>query len=123
MKFILKFLTAGMLFFLCTTNAQAQSEKVISDGPTEIAIPVSGVCKMCKSRIENAALIKGVKFAEWDKLAQTLKVVYKPQKVSALEIHAAVATAGHDTDKIKAPNEVYSELPGCCAYRDGVEVH
>ena len=112
-----------MLFLCYSTSTLAQSENVTSKEPIELSIPVEGVCGMCKSRIENAALIKGVKYAEWDKLEQSLKVVYKPLKVSALEIHAAIANAGHDTDKIKAPSETYSKLPGCCAYRDGIEVH
>jgi len=118
MKSIFKYLAASMLFVLFSINVEAQSEK-----PVEATIAVQGVCNMCKSRIESAALIKGVKFAEWDKKAQTLKVVYKPTKVEEIAIHEAVAKVGHDTDKVKAPNEGYQELPGCCAYRDGIEVH
>ena len=86
-------------------------------------IQVTGVCKMCKKRIENAALIKGVKMAEWDKVGQSLKVVYKPKNVSEIEIHQAVANAGHDTDKVEASVKSYSKLPKCCRYRDGVKVH
>ena len=78
---------------------------------------------MCKERIEEAALIKGVRLATWDKEAQTLKVMYKAGKVELDSIKMHVAKAGHDTDSIKAPDSAYAKLPGCCAYRDGVEVH
>jgi hypothetical protein len=30
-----------------------------------------------------------------------------------------VADAGHDTDQVKATDEVYANLHGCCKYRDG----
>jgi len=78
---------------------------------------------MCKERIENAALIKGVKFAEWDKETKLIKVVFKPDKTDALKIHKSIAAAGHDTEKEKAEDEAYKKLPACCAYRDGVKTH
>ncbi len=118
MKILLKFLPAAMLLFLFSSSIQAQSDK-----PVEATIKVSGVCGMCKARIESAALIKGVKFAEWNKVDQSLKVVYKPSKVNEEMIHEALAAVGHDTDLSKAPDAVYNELPGCCAYRDGIKVH
>jgi len=101
-------------------NSQAQ-EKTKKVETTEFK--VWGVCGMCKDRIENAALIKGVKLAEWNKQTQMLKIVYTPSKVTLDDIHKAVAEAGHDTEKEKASDEVYKKLPKCCAYRDGVESH
>lgn len=84
---------------------------------------VTGVCGMCKERIENAALIKGVKSAEWDKQTQILTVIYKTSATDENTIHQAVASHGHDTELVKASDEVYKKLPACCAYRDGVKVH
>ena len=78
---------------------------------------------MCETRIEKAALIKGVKMVEWDKDTQMVKVMYATKKVSEEDIHKAIAGAGHDTEKAEASDEVYATLPGCCAYRDGVKVH
>ncbi len=86
-------------------------------------VSVSGVCDMCKKRIEKAALIKGVKLASWEKKTQTLKVIYRPKKVSLDNILQAVADTGHDSAVMKAKSEAYDLLPGCCKYRDGVEVH
>ena len=101
---------------------EAQAQKKAKETKT-IEFEVSGVCGMCKSRIENGALIKGVKLVEYDSEKSLLKVVYRANKVSEDEIHKAVAGVGHDTDKVKASDEAYGKLPGCCAYRDGIEKH
>lgn len=96
------------------------------DKPKKLAttsFEVSGVCGMCEQRIEGAALIKGVKFADWDRTTQQLKVVYKTKKVDLATIQQAIAEVGHDAGDIKAADTTYQELPGCCLYRDGLEVH
>jgi len=79
---------------------------------------VSGLCNMCKERIEEAALIKGVKFAEWNKKTDVLKVIYNFKRTSLKTIHKSVADAGHDTDMLKSSDETYKNLPTCCKYRD-----
>jgi periplasmic mercuric ion binding protein len=104
--------------FAFNSQAQEKSKKIET---TEFK--VWGVCGQCKDRIENAALIKGVKFAEWNKQTQMLKVIYVPEKVSLEKIHKAVAEAGHDTELVKADDEVYKKLPKCCLYRDGIKAH
>jgi len=119
MKSLIHSFAVLALLLVAGFTANAQSTKKVET----LEFTVSGVCDMCKERIEQAALIKGVKLAEWDKHAQTLKVIYKTKKTDADAIRQAVADAGHDTDKIKASDEAYNQLPGCCAYRDGVEVH
>ena len=106
------------LFLSVNLFGQKKSTKVKTE-----SFEVDGVCGMCKDRIENAALIKGVKLAAWDKDKQMLKVVYKPGKVSIEDIHKAVAEAGHETRKVKANMEAYNKLPDCCKYKDGVVKH
>lgn len=114
LNIIITVVMAGLMSF----TAKAQDKKVETS-----EFKVTGVCGMCKKRIEDAALIKGVKMAEWDAETQAMKVVYQPKKVSLEEIEKAVAGVGHDTEHQTAPDEAYKKLPGCCAYRDGVEVH
>ena len=101
-----------------TVTAQKKSK-----GTATEEFRVEGVCKMCKVRIENAALIKGVKSAEWELESSIITVVYKESKISLDEIHQAIAKAGHRTDKLKADPEAYAKLPGCCLYDDGVKKH
>lgn len=119
MKFLYKFSIVVLFLFMNMALGQAQNAKIQTD-----TLTVNGVCEMCKKRIEKAAFIKGVKMAEWDKYAQKLTVIYKTKKTSADLICRSVADAGHDTDKIKATDEAYGQLPDCCAYRDeALEVH
>lgn len=86
-------------------------------------IKVSGVCGMCKKRIEEAVYVAGVKSATWDSKTQLLTISYKTKKISEAKIHELVAGVGHDTDKVKAKDEVYKDLPDCCLYRDGASMH
>ena len=81
-------------------------------------IHVDGNCNICKSRIEDAALIKGVKKATWNKHKDQLVVIYDASKTSISEIEKAVAMVGHDTPNFKADDKVYNNLPNCCRYRD-----
>lgn len=90
---------------------------------SEAQFSVPGVCEQCKARIENAAYIKGVKFCEWNKESQTLKVVYNSDKVSLESIQKSIASTGHNAGNIEADSLAYKKLPSCCAYRDGVQVH
>jgi Cu(I)/Ag(I) efflux system membrane fusion protein len=84
----------------------------------EIEFRVAGNCEMCKDRIEEAAKsIKGVQTAYWDGDSKILKISYNRTGVKVIDIHKAIAIVGHDTDKAKAPNNVYSKLPECCLYR------
>lgn len=84
----------------------------------EVTFKVAGNCNECKSRIENAADIKGVKMAEWNAKTQTLKVIYRTDKVSEDEIKKAILHAGHDVEEEKATESSYARLPDCCRYRD-----
>ena len=90
----------------------AQSKNV------EAKIKVYGNCAMCKMRIETALDSKGIKTASWDKTTKELNVVYNSSKITEQEIHQIIASVGHDTDKVKAKDEVYADLPFCCLYRD-----
>jgi hypothetical protein len=85
---------------------------------SQASIKVYGNCGMCKKRIETALDSKGIKAATWDTKTKELQVVYNASKITELEIHELVASVGHDTDKVKAKDEVYADLPFCCLYRD-----
>jgi Cu(I)/Ag(I) efflux system membrane fusion protein len=82
-------------------------------------IRVSGNCEMCKDRIETAAKsVSGVMSAEWSAEKQMLHAEFDPAKTSSDAIQKAIAKVGHDTDKYKAPDNIYKELPECCLYRE-----
>lgn len=108
--------------FLVTIPFMASAQKQ-EKSIAKCEFTVQGVCEMCKARIEEAALIKGVKMAEWDNSTGILKAVFREDKVSEKEIHEAIAAAGHTTDEVVANKEAYDNLPKCCAYNDGIHKH
>ncbi len=103
------------LFIILSASAYASKVDTAS-------FSVSGVCGMCKDRIENAAYIKGVKKATWDKEEQILTVIYKPNKVTLKQIGESLAEAGHDNEHATSTDEQYMKVHKCCRYREE-EVH
>jgi copper chaperone CopZ len=108
-------LTSLMAILSLSGMAQSNDKNnIITD-----TITVSGSCGQCKSRIEEAAYIKGVKLAEWNKKTKILKVVFNNTKTDRNKIAKAVAEAGHDNTILVSSDKKYKTLPDCCAYRSG----
>lgn len=79
---------------------------------------VSGNCDLCKERIEKAAKsVKGVKSAVWNITTKKIHVEYDSMESSIDAVQKAIAKAGHDTEKVKADDKSYANLPECCKYR------
>lgn len=83
---------------------------------TTDTLRVSGKCDMCKARIEKAALGAGADKATWEAKTQKLAVTYDPAKTDTDKLSKKLASVGHDTEKYKAPDDVYEKLPACCHY-------
>ena len=109
MKQIIAILT--IVFSSFTLLAQS------SDVKTE-SFKVDGNCGMCKKRIEQAAFVKGVKRAEWDKETKMLNVIYRPSKTNTEAISKSIAKSGHNTEAVEASVKDYKSLPTCCQYKD-----
>lgn len=99
-------------FALLSANTFGQGKNVTA------SIKVFGNCGMCKERIETALDHPGIKAAKWDTKSKNLEVVYNSKKISEQKIHEIIASVGHDTEKVKAKDDVYAKLPFCCLYRD-----
>lgn len=86
-------------------------------------IYAKGNCEHCKERIEETVkALAGVELAVWDPSFGRLICKYNSQIISNDNIQKAIANAGHDTDKYRADDKVYKNLPGCCKYeRDVIE--
>lgn len=106
-----------IIVLLASVYTIAQDKKVI-----EAEIKVSGNCNMCKERIEKAVKIDEVKFARWNKNTKTLKVAFN-SSITADSLQKRIAVVGHDTEKFKANDKTYKELPKCCLYRDNKKTH
>jgi copper chaperone CopZ len=102
------------LFFSLVIGFSAYAQK-----KAELTFQVSGLCGMCEDRIEKSLDVSGVIMADWNIESKQLAVAYKKNKIQEKAIHQLVADAGHDTDQVKATDEVYANLHGCCKYRDG----
>lgn len=101
----------GILLIGATGFAQNKNAKA--------TIEVNGVCGMCKERIEKASIqAKGVKSATWDVSTHQLNLIYNEGKTDLTKIQQSIADSGHDTQDIKAEDEVYENIDPCCRYRD-----
>ena len=101
------------LALLITTSTFAQNKNA------KASIEVDGVCRMCKDRIEKAAIrSKGVKSAIWNVETHELKLIYDENKIDLKTIQQNIADVGHDTKDIKATDEAYYSVHPCCYYRD-----
>ena len=100
-----------ILFFLFVCSSAFSQSKTVTAN-----IKVFGNCAMCKKRIETALDQTGIKMAKWNTETKNLEVVYNSGRITEQKIHELVAAAGHDTEKVKAKDETYGDLPFCCLY-------
>jgi periplasmic mercuric ion binding protein len=115
MKTVKLFLTIVLLvLFGAGTSAQTDTNALVQQ-KTE-TFKVWGKCDMCKTRIEETVKAEGVTSADWDTKTSMLTVTFDPAKTNVDALAKKLASVGHDTEKYKAPNDVYAKLPGCCHY-------
>ena len=115
------------LFLFALMALMAAGSLQAQDGPkkkqkkqsvSEASFEVSGVCGMCRNRVEKAAQsIEGVQAAVWNMDSKTMTVKFSADKTSAADVQQKIASTGHDTEQVKATDEAYSNLPGCCKYK------
>ena len=104
----------GMMLFFIVFSAQAQEKK---NKNAKYAVEVNGNCDQCQKRIQKAAYsVSGVKSAIWNIETHELSLILNEEKTSVLDVKKAVANVGHDTNDVKAKNEVYDNLHSCCKY-------
>ena len=118
MKTLRIFLTVFFaIIFGVTSSAQTHdhSSMNMTSVKTE-TFKVFGKCDMCKSRIEKTVKSEGASTAVWNEKNQMLSVTFDSTKTNKDALSKKIASIGHDTEKFKAPDDVYSKLPGCCHY-------
>jgi mercuric ion binding protein len=100
-----------------STFAQTNNQNTVKTASSKTeSFKVFGNCDLCKERIENAVKEEGASSASWDKDTKMLTVTYNPSKTSNDKLSKKLASVGHDTEKYKAPADVYDKLPACCHY-------
>jgi len=82
-----------------------------------VKIHVKGKCSMCSDRIQTFAILTpGVMKAEYDLERQILSMTVNKNTFDKDQLHQNMANAGHGTNKFKADEEAYANLPACCQY-------
>ena len=108
-----------VIAFALTITSVAKAQNYKLDGPflATKTIKVNGVCEMCKHRIEGALKKSpSVSSANWDENTRTVQVQYYRAQINSDKIQQLIAAVGHDTEKFKAPDDIYGKLPECCHY-------
>ena len=106
----LRFMLIAIFAMISSTLfAQTTTEKTDT-------IKVYGECGMCKNRIQKTLKIDGISSAVWDVDTKMLTVTYNSATITNDVIQQKIAAVGHDTEKYKADDKVYDQLPGCCHY-------
>lgn len=103
-----------MMLLFVAFSGQAQDKK---NKNAKYAFEANGNCDQCQKRIQKAAYsVSGVKSAIWNIETHELSLILNEEKCSILDVKKAVANVGHDTDEVKASNDVYENLHTCCKY-------
>ena len=115
MKTVKLFLAIVLSAAFGVTSSAQTTTKSTTQQKTE-TFKVWGKCDMCKTRIEKTVKAEGVTNSDWDTKTQMLTVTFDPAKTNINALGKKLASVGHDTEKYKAPDDVYAKLPGCCHY-------
>jgi outer membrane receptor for ferrienterochelin and colicins len=114
----MKFHTYLLLLSLTIVNLVTYAQDAKNDNIIHTSFKVFGACEQCKTRIELAVKIKGVKLGIWDVDTKMLTLEYDSIQVSLDKIEKRIIAVGHDLVDKKAKDIIYKDLPACCHYRE-----
>jgi len=107
----------AFIAILASTTATAQ----IKNAKTK-TVKVNGNCGMCETTIEKAANKKNISKASWNQETKMATITYNAKKTTLNAVLKTIADAGYDNEQYTAPDDVYSNLHGCCQYdREKIE--
>ncbi len=120
----MKNIILGMLLLFVAFSTQAQENQggaglneAKKSKNAKYTFEVNGNCEQCQKRIQKAAFsVDGVKMASWSTETHEMTVMINEEKCTLLDVEKAIANVGHDTKEVKAKDEVYAKLHGCCKY-------
>lgn len=111
MKTFIKSVVVVCIALFNTNLSTAQTKNLQT-----VAVKVYGNCGMCKKTIEKAGNIKGISKTVWDTETAMAKITIDSTKTNVDEVLKKIAAVGYDSEKYRAPDEVYENLHGCCQY-------
>ncbi|MBL4710798.1 MAG: heavy-metal-associated domain-containing protein [Flavobacteriales bacterium] len=99
-----------------TTYTTSNDLVSVSDSTTE-SFKVFGNCGMCKRTIEGSLVNQeGIYSADWNKETKMIRVNYNEFLISLDDIKKKITSVGYDTEVLRATEESYNGLSGCCQY-------
>jgi len=105
-----------LLWLVAGTHYGYSQQRVAQDMVT-VEFKALGLCGMCKTRIERAALsVDGVRRATWNQQKQLVTVQFNASRTNQETIERAIARAGHDTQNFITDEVTYKNLHHCCKY-------
>lgn len=107
--------------FVVSLTAQTEPVKKPAAAPTVVhqktaRFQVLGHCDICRQNIENAAKMAGALQAHWEEAAQQLTIVIDTTRTAVETVQKAIAMAGYDNARYRAPNAAYYSLRKSCQY-------
>jgi len=101
---------------MASATSTTNMEVVHGNHKTE-TFKVYGNCGMCEKTIEASLKnVKGIEKADWNKETKMMEVTFDSEVISLKEIKQKIADVGYDTDEVRATDDTYNGLPGCCQY-------
>jgi copper chaperone CopZ len=101
---ILIFLTINM-----GLNVQIKNQKIEK-------IKIFENCEMCKKTIEKTGSSTNISQVIWDQNTKIATITYDEKKISLNDILKKIAKSGYSSEKYKAKESDYNQLPLCCHY-------
>jgi len=106
-----------MIFLLSAGVDSAYSQQRRGQSLVNTEFKALGLCGMCKTRIERAAMsVEGVRQATWNQAKQMVAVRFDSTRTNQEAIERAIARAGHDTQNFITDEKTYSNMYHCCKY-------
>lgn len=99
-----------------TSSANTSNQKTQDNNAITESFKVYGNCDMCKKRIEDAVDVKGVYSADWNPQSKKLTVSYNAGIITHIKINLLIVSVGHDTEEMRASDNLYNALHMCCQY-------
>lgn len=122
-EIIVAIFVVSMSFGYSQNKSKVSNEKAIIKTEELAMFGVRGNCYKCKAAIQEAAYnIRGVNKAYWYVKEKKLFISFDNTKTSKLEVQEAIAITGYDTEKVKANEIAYNNLPVCCQYDSSMEM-
>lgn len=99
------------------TSSSANILDNVTTGFQTAQFTVGGECGMCKRTIEGAVnSLTGIDAVNWDVETKMLTVSYNPKALTVQTIQEKIAGVGYDAGDVRATDEAYNNLHGCCQY-------